>query len=189
MRAVCVFCGSSKGENQYWAPAEQLGAELARRGTTLVYGGGKIGQMGLIADSALKQGGKVIGVIPQFLIDWEVAHSGLSELIVVESMHERKAAMAERSDAFIAMPGGFGTLEEFFEVLTWLQLGLHTKPCIVLNVNDFYSPLLDFLRSAHAAGFISNESMALVTVCDTISDLLSLLEKAGPSSGFQEELT
>ena len=190
MRSVCVFCGSSKGEqSRYWETAVTLGAELAEREITLIYGGGKIGLMGLLADSALKAGGTVVGVIPQFLIDWEVAHDRLTELIVVESIHERKAAMAERSDAFIALPGGFGTLEEFFEVLTWLQLRLHNKPCILMNIGDFYSPLLAFLQSAHETGFISNESMSLVTVCDSIEELMSLIERSTPSSAFREKLT
>lgn len=187
--ALCVFCGSASGDHLYQQVAEDLGIRLATSGTSLVYGGGKIGLMGVLAEAALAHGGKVIGVIPQFLIDLEVAHSGLTELITVNSMHERKAEMAARSDAFVALPGGFGTMEEFFEVLTWLQLGLHTKPCILLNVNGFYTPLLQFLHSSHDAGFISDKSMALLTVCSTVDELMNIIRSVGNNSSFHEERT
>ena len=135
MKRVCVFCGSSAGSRpEYRACAEELGAELARRKIGLVFGGGNVGLMGAIADSVLKAGGEAIGVIPEHLMNLEIGHKQLAKLHVVRSMHERKAMMADLSDAFIALPGGFGTLEEFCEVLTWSQLGLHEKPCGIVNV-------------------------------------------------------
>ncbi len=188
-RSVCVFCGSAKGDQHYEFYALELGKQLAQANTTLIYGGGNIGLMGILADEALRRSGRVVGVIPQFLIDLEVAHHGLTELIVVQSMHERKAEMAARSDAFVALPGGFGTMEEFFEVLTWLQLGLHNKPCILLNVNAFYTPLLQFLQSAHDAGFISAESMSLVRVCNTTDELMEIISNLPQEDRFQEERT
>ena len=135
MKRICVFCGSSPGSRpEYRAAAEEMGAELVRKNVALVYGGGDVGLMGIIADAVLKAGGQVQGIIPENLMAREIGHKGLTKLHVVRSMHERKALMADLSDAFIAMPGGFGTLEEFFEVLTWTQLGLHAKPCGMLNV-------------------------------------------------------
>ncbi len=159
MNSVCVFCGSSPGNDPAYAEAaSQLGRTLAERDITLVYGGGHVGLMGVVADSALGAGGEVIGVMPRSLVDREIGHAGLTKLHVVRSMHERKALMAELSDGFVALPGGNGTLEEFFEVLTWAQLGEHRKPCGLLNVASYYDPLLkvfdqmvekDFLREAH----------------------------------------
>jgi len=135
MKRICVFCGSSPGSRpEYRAAAEELGAELARRGTGLVYGGGNVGLMGVLADAVLRAGGEAVGVIPKHLMAREVGHNGLTKLHVVRSMHERKALMADLSDAFVAMPGGYGTLEEFCEIVTWAQLGLHAKPCGILNV-------------------------------------------------------
>src|SRR6266481_626511 len=135
LRAVCVFCGSSFGRRaEYREAAEELGRLLARRGISLVYGGGNVGLMGVIADACLGAGGRVVGVMPRSMVDREIAHLGLTELHVVESMHERKALMADLSDAFIALPGGYGTLEEFAEVVTWSQLGIQVKPCGLLNV-------------------------------------------------------
>ncbi len=143
MGNVCVFCGSSFGASPVYATAARaLGSLLAARGSTLVYGGSRVGLMGAVADAALAAGGKVIGVIPQSLVLKEVAHSGLTELRVVDSMHERKAMMADLSGGFIALPRGFGTFEEFCEVLTWAQLGLHRKPCALLNVNGYFDDLL-----------------------------------------------
>ncbi|MXV15943.1 TIGR00730 family Rossman fold protein [Hufsiella ginkgonis] len=142
LKAICIFCGSNfNGDPALSAAVEQLAAILVRNNITLVYGGGKVGVMGLIADAALARGGKVIGVIPRFLVDKEVGHTGISELIIIENMHQRKQKMADLSDGFIVLPGGFGTLEEFFEVLTWLQLGLHGNPVGVLNIGGFYDPL------------------------------------------------
>ena len=157
MRALCVFCGSADGKRaEYRAAATQLGSLMATKGIDLVYGGARIGLMGAVADAALAAGGKVIGVIPTDLVEKEVAHSGLTELHVVSSMHERKALMAELADGFIAMPGGFGTCEELIEVLTWAQLGLHSKPCGLLNVAGYYDPLLKFFAHSQHEGFITS---------------------------------
>ncbi|WP_411349829.1 TIGR00730 family Rossman fold protein [Paenibacillus sp. WLX2291] len=143
MNNIAVFCGSSNGALElYREQAFALGQELAKRGLTLVYGGANVGLMGAVADGTLAAGGHVIGVLPHFLQDREIAHTGLSELIVVESMHERKAKMAELADGFIALPGGPGTLEEYFEIFTWAQLGLHSKPCGLLNIHGYFDPLL-----------------------------------------------
>jgi uncharacterized protein (TIGR00730 family) len=162
---MCVFCGSSSGSRPAYAEAARaLGEALARRGLGLVTGGGRVGLMGVITDAAMGAGGEVIGVIPEALAAKEVAHAGLTELRVVGSMHERKAIMAELSDGFVALPGGFGTLEEFFEVLTWAQLGLHPKPCALLNVAGYYDPLLSLLDHAVAEGFVKPIHRALVLV-------------------------
>ena len=143
MRSVCVYCGSNAGARPAYADkAVQLGARLAREGLALVYGGGNVGLMGIVADAALAAGGEVIGVIPEQLVGWEVAHAGLTRLEIVANMHERKARMFDLSDAFIALPGGFGTLDEMFEMLTWRQLGLGDKPCAFLDVDGFYAPLI-----------------------------------------------
>ena len=155
MRAICVFCGASAGNRPAYAEAARsLAATLAERDLTLIYGGGSIGVMGVLADAMLAGGGRVIGVLPEHLSRREVAHAGVTEMHIVGSMHERKALMARRADAFIALPGGLGTLEELFEVLTWSQLGLHSKPCALLNVDDYYDPLIAFLDGAVARGFV-----------------------------------
>lgn len=165
MRRVCVFCGSSRGADPvYGALARHTGTLLAERGLTLVYGGGGIGLMGALADAVLAAGGHVIGVIPEALAVREVAHAGLPDLRVVPSMHARKALMAELADAFVALPGGLGTLEELFEIVTWAQLGLHAKPCGVVNANGYYDPLVALLDRAVAAGFVRPEHRALVLV-------------------------
>lgn len=159
---ICVYCGSSAGNDEaYGLAAESLGRIIAQKGMTLVYGGAKVGNMGRIADAALAEGGTVVGVIPRALVDKEIAHTGLSDLHVVTSMHERKAKMAALSDGFIAMPGGLGTLEELFEMLTWSQLGFHQKPCGLLNVRGYYNELLRFLEKAVAEGFIRKQHEAL----------------------------
>jgi len=164
-RAVCVFCGSNPGRRPgYLAVARQLGGILAGAGVHVVYGGGRIGMMGALADAALAAGGRVTGVIPRHLAEREVAHDGLDELHVVSSMHERKALMASLADAFVTLPGGFGTLEETFEVLTWSQLGLHEKPLLVLEVGSFYAPLVAFLDHAAEEGFLRREHRALLLV-------------------------
>ena len=176
MRRVCVFCGSSVGTNPaYSDAAEAMGRLLARRSIGLVYGGGHVGLMGVVANAALAAGGEVIGVIPQALADREIAHAGLTDLHVVDSMHTRKAMMAELSDAFIAMPGGVGTFEEFFEAVTWTQLGLHRKPCGLLNVNAFYSPLAAFIDLAVTEGFIKPVHRAVIVVDDDPARLLDSL--------------
>jgi uncharacterized protein (TIGR00730 family) len=181
MQSVCVFCGSSFGDKPiYRELAEQLGRTLADRGLTLVYGGGNVGLMGVVADAALGAGGRVVGVIPQALVDWEVAHDGLTELIVVQSMHERKARMAEASDAFIALPGGYGTFEEFCEVLTWSQLGLHRKPCGVLNVEGYYDPLLALFERAVQDRFLAAEQRDLVLADTDVNALLDRIASYQP---------
>jgi hypothetical protein len=165
MRRVCVFCGSSHGASPVYAEAARdLGRRLARRGLGLVYGGGKVGLMGEVADAALAAGGEVIGVIPYALEAREVGHRGLTEMHVVDSMHERKARMADLSDGFLALPGGIGTLEELFEVWTWGQLGLHSKPCALLDVAGYYSPLLAFLDRTVDEGFLRPAHRAVLLV-------------------------
>jgi uncharacterized protein (TIGR00730 family) len=155
LRRICVFCGSSPGVRPaYGQAAQTVGRLLGRRGIELVYGGGHVGLMGILADACLNEGGRVIGVIPQALADKEVAHAGLTELRIVGSMHERKFVMAELSDAFLALPGGYGTWEEFFEVLTWSQLGIQRKACGMLNVDGYYDPLLDMADKALLDGFV-----------------------------------
>jgi uncharacterized protein (TIGR00730 family) len=181
MKRICVFCGSSAGSRpEYRACAEELGAELVRRNLGLVYGGGNVGLMGAIADSVLQAGGEAIGVIPEHLMAREIGHKNLTKLHVVHSMHERKALMADLSDAFIALPGGFGTLEEFFEVLTWSQLGLHAKPCGILNVLDYYTPLLAMLDHAVNERFLKAQNRALVLARETPPELLQALEEWHP---------
>ncbi|MCS6800690.1 MAG: TIGR00730 family Rossman fold protein [Chloroflexota bacterium] len=181
MHAVCVFCGSNVGNAMaYRAAAEEVGSTLADLGITLVYGGGQIGLMGVVADAALARGGRVIGVIPEPLAIKEVAHAGLTELHLVSSMHERKALMMELSDGFIALPGGFGTLEEFFEVVTWGQLGIHRKPCGLLNVAGYYDPLIRFLDAAVEHGFIAPEHRQLVLEDSSIAGLLRQMQAYRP---------
>jgi uncharacterized protein (TIGR00730 family) len=176
MRRVCVFCGSNVGAHPAYADAaEAMGALLARRQVGIVYGGGNVGLMGVLANAALAAGGEVIGVVPQALADREIAHAGLTQLHVVDSMHTRKAMMADLSDAFVAMPGGVGTFEEFFEAVTWTQLGLHRKPCGLLNVNAFYSPLAAFIDLAVSEGFIKPVHRAAIVVDDDAERLLDTL--------------
>jgi uncharacterized protein (TIGR00730 family) len=175
MKRVCVFCGSSVGNRSIYKDAAiAMGTQLAERGIGLVYGGGNVGLMGVVADAVLAAGGDVIGVIPRSLADREVAHLGVTDLRVVDSMHTRKAMMADLSDAFIAMPGGVGTFEEFFEAVTWTQLGVHRKPCGLLNAGEFYTPLAAFIDQAVTAGFIKPVHRAIV-VCD--DDPARLLDK------------
>jgi len=181
MRRICVFCGSSPGSRpEYGAAAEEMGAELGRRNIGLVYGGGNVGLMAIIADSVLRAGGEAQGVIPEHLMAREVGHRGLTKLHVVRSMHERKALMADLSDAFVALPGGFGTLEEFCEVVTWTQLGLHAKPCGVLNVLGYYSPLLAMFDHAVEERFLKPENRALVIARESPADLLQALDEWSP---------
>src|SRR5277367_6631848 len=167
LRRICIFCGSSSGRRSVYEQAVQhVGRLLAVRGIELVYGGGNVGLMGTLANACLESGGRVIGVIPQSLVDKEVAHTGLTELRVVRSLHERKFLMAELSDAFLALPGGFGTWEELFEMLTWSQLGIHRKACGLLNVNGYYDPLLEFADRAVSEGFLreANRNLLLTDV-------------------------
>lgn len=181
MKRICVFCGSSPGNDPiYRASAEQLGAELTRRSIGLVFGGGNVGLMGAIADAVLKAGGEATGVIPEHLMTREIGHNRLTKLHIVRSMHERKAMMADLSDAFIALPGGFGTLEEFCEVLTWSQLGLHTKPCGVVNVKGYYTPLLAMLDHAVEEKFLKPQNRVLVLSRETPSELFQAFEQWRP---------
>ena len=182
MRRVCVFTGSNAGaRGEYADAAQQFGRELVSRGHELVYGGGNVGLMGVLADSVLACGGKVVGVIPEALLAKEVAHAGLSELRVVASMHERKALMSDLADAFVALPGGLGTLDELFEVLTWAQLGLHAKPYGILNVCNYFDTLLAFLDHAVDEGFLKSEHRAMVITADSPQDLLGRLASYRPS--------
>jgi len=181
MKRICVFCGSSAGSRpEYRAAAEEMGAELARRNIGLVYGSGNVGLMGVLADTVLKAGGEAMGVIPENLMAREVGHKGLTKLHVVRSMHERKALMADLSDAFVALPGGFGTLEEFCEVVTWTQLGLHAKPCGVLNVLGFYTPLLAMFDHAVEERFLKPQNRGLVLARDSVVELLQALGEWRP---------
>ena len=176
IKRVCVFCGSSVGrQSLYQDAATAMGSLLASRGIGLVYGGGNVGLLGVIADAVLAGGGEVIGVIPRSLADREVAHTGVTDLRVVDSMHTRKAMMADLSDAFIAMPGGVGTFEEFFEAVTWTQLGVHRKPCGLLNTAGFYTPLAAFIDQAVTEGFIKPVHRASIVVDDHPERLLDSL--------------
>lgn len=178
MKSVCVFCGSSPGARpSYRAAAEALAVAIAKRGLDLVYGGASVGLMGALADAALAAGGRVVGVLPRALDRKEIAHAGLSELRVVDSMHERKAQMAERADAFVALPGGIGTLEEWFEVLTWSQLGFHAKPCGLLDVDGYFAPLLGMLDRAVHERFVTPEHRAMIVVANDADRLLEALER------------
>ena len=165
MKRLCVFCGSSPGAMpEYSQAARRLGSLLAQRQVGLVYGGGNVGMMGQLAKAVIEQGGEVIGVIPRELLEKKVAYTALSDLRVVGSMHERKALMAELADGFLALPGGLGTLEEFFEVWTWAQLGLHQKPCGLLNICDYYSPLITFLDHLVTQRFLAAAHRSMVMV-------------------------
>jgi len=182
MRAVCVFCGSQPGEAPaYVQAARDLGALLASQGLTVVYGGGHVGMMGALADSVLAAGGEIIGVIPEHLMRPEVAHQGLTELQIVDSMHTRKRAMAERADAFIVLPGGYGTFEEMFEMVTWLQLQLHAKPVGLINVAGYFDHLLAFLQHAAQQGFIRPQHRDLLSVESSAAALLDQLQRRAPA--------
>ena len=173
MNTICVFCGSSPGvRSDYADAARRLAGEMVLRGLRLVYGGAGQGVMAALADAMLSAGGEVVGVIPEALVEREIAHAGLTELRTVRSMHERKATMAELSDGFITLPGGLGTLDEFFELLTWGQLGLHDKPCGVLNVGGYFDRLLAFLETARDEGFVSEAILEGLVVEEDVSGLL-----------------
>lgn len=189
-RAVAVFCGSRVGADPRHAQAaERLGRSLAEAGIRLVYGGGRIGLMGRIADACLAAGGTVTGVIPTFLAKWEVAHEGAQEMIEVESMHTRKARMAELADAFIALPGGFGTLEELFETITWTQLGIHRKPIGLLNSAGFYDPLLALIEHSIAQGFVRPKYRSLLVAESDPAVLLDRLAAHEAPDGFVQWMT
>lgn len=173
MKNLCIYCGSSPGKRDAYALATQVcGQVLARRGIGLVYGGGNVGMMGRVADAVLAAGGRVVGIIPHHLADKELAHDGATEMIRVHSMHERKQLMADRSDGFIALPGGIGTLEELFETLTWLQLGLHRKPIGLLNVEGFFDAMLTFLDHMVEERFLKREHRELLIVDDDMDRLI-----------------
>jgi uncharacterized protein (TIGR00730 family) len=184
LRSICVFCGASAGRDARYADAAAaVGTELAGRGIELVYGGGRLGLMGAVADAALAAGGRVTGVIPAGLVARELAHRGVTDLRVVTTLHERKAVMAELADAFLALPGGLGTLEELAEVLSWAQLGLHAKPIGALDVGGFFRPLVAHLDHAAAEGFVSDRHRDLLLVDDDLGRLLGRFESwASPGS-------
>jgi uncharacterized protein (TIGR00730 family) len=182
MRRLCVFCGSKSGNGPSYAEVtRRLGEAIVRRGLGLVYGAGHVGLMGVLADAVLQSGGEVIGVIPQALVDKELAHSSLTEMHIVASMHERKALMADLSDAFLSLPGAFGTADECFEILTWAQLGLHAKPVGLLNVDGFFDPLLAWLDRTVREGFLRARHRQLLMVGDDPEDLLDRLMGARPA--------
>jgi uncharacterized protein (TIGR00730 family) len=181
LHSVCVFCGSSRGiDRAYTEAARSLGRTLAEANVRLIFGGGHVGLMGVLSNAALEAGGEVIGVIPGFLVERELAHSGLNDLRIVGSMHERKALMSELSDGFITLPGGTGTLEEFFEILTWAQLGEHEKPCGLLNVAGYYDPLLAVFDHMLDKGFLSQSNRALLLVESEPAKLLQRLDHYRP---------
>ncbi len=183
IKTICVFCGANTGLRPVFSEAAKaLGILIARRNMAVVYGGGNVGLMGVLADAALAEGGEVIGVIPKSLVERELAHTGVSELHIVPTMHERKALMADLSDAFIALPGGYGTLDEFFEVLTWAQLGIHAKPCGLLDVDGYFDNLLAFLDRAVNEGLLQAQNRKLFVVEHDASTLMHRLE--GQSPGF-----
>ncbi len=176
MKKLCIFCGSAAGHNpKYVELGHAIGELLVKNNIGLVYGGASIGLMGAIADSVLKNKGTVIGVIPQSLVDYEVAHSGLSELHIVDNMHQRKKLMYDNADAFLSLPGGMGTLDEMFEVLTWAQLNYHQKPSYIFNFEGFYDSLLSYLRHSNEEGFIKGEHLNLLRELKTLGELEKIL--------------
>jgi uncharacterized protein (TIGR00730 family) len=184
IRSICVFCGASTGRDPgYAAAAARTGETLARRGIRVIYGGGRLGLMGTVADAALAAGGEVIGVIPRGLVDRELAHPGLTELRIVGTLHERKAAMAELADGFVALPGGLGTLEELAEVLSWAQLDLHAKPIGLLDVGGYFGALESFLDHAVAEGFLAERNRRLLLRDDDLERLLGWFETWEPPAG------
>jgi uncharacterized protein (TIGR00730 family) len=188
IRSLCVYCGSSGAvAAQYRNAANELGAELARAGIALVYGGGRVGLMGLLADAALAAEGKVTGIIPSHLRDAEVAHRGVTELVVVDSMHERKRLMAERADAFAILPGGIGTLDEMFEIVSWKQLRLHDKPILLVDIGGYWAPLLALLDHIVDAGFAGVQTRGLLQVVPGIAALMAALSEV-PATSHQTEV-
>lgn len=188
--SLCVYCGSRVGKDTAFRDAaHEVGTEIGRRGWQLVYGGGQVGLMGVVADAVLAAGGKVVGVIPRVLMEREVGHQRLQELHVVETMHQRKHLMAERADAFVAMPGGIGTLEELYEVWTWRQLGYLYQPVGLLNVNQYYDPLLTFMDHTVAAGFLAPDQRALLQTDDRVPALLDRLYGLATATSSSEDLS
>lgn len=181
IRSLCVFCGSREGNDPaYRAAAVELGRVLAGRGIRLVYGGGSIGLMGTVADAVLAAGGQVVGVIPDFLMKYEIDHRNLSELVITGSMHDRKRRMFELSDAFVVLPGGLGTLDETFEIITWKQIRLHDSPIVVLDVAGYWRPMLDLVAGVVAGGFAHPRLLELFTVVDSVDAVMPALETAPP---------
>ena len=182
LRSVCVYCGSSShAEDDAKHVAHDVGTALGQRKIRVIYGGGRGGLMGPLADSALAAGGEVVGIIPEFIRSREIQHTGLTELHVVDSMHKRKSMMMERADAFVILPGGFGTMDETFEILTWKQLGLHNKPIVIFNCNKFWTPLLDLLDHMMARGSVPPEDVHMYAVVDTVDAMFEALAAApGP---------
>ena len=179
-RSVCVFCGSAPGVRpSYSAAARELGEALAKHHMTLVYGGGRLGLMGIVADAALNAGGRVIGVIPRMLIERELAHPNLTRQHVVSTMHERKTLMAEMSDGFVGLPGGMGTFDELVEIVTWAQLGLHAKPVVLANIERYFDPLYAMLDYAVAEGFVTVESRGRWRNADSVASVMGILTKEG----------
>ncbi len=179
MKSVCVYCGSSANVDQSFKDAaKRLGETLAAEKMRLVFGGGHVGLMGIVSDAVMDNGGEVVGIIPEHIAEKEVAHSGLTELHVVETMHERKQMMVDRSDAFIIMPGGLGTMDEFFEIFTWWQLGLHDKPIVIVNINEYWTPLLALLDNIIGHGFARADDRKFLTVVDDVQDVVSALQRA-----------
>jgi uncharacterized protein (TIGR00730 family) len=181
MKAVCVFCGSSAGRDpSFRLTATAAGSAIARAGLSVVYGGGKVGLMGAVADGALAAGGRVIGVMPRSLVERETAHAGLSELHIVETMHERKTRMADLADGFIALPGGAGTLDEFFEQWTWAQLGIHSKPCGLLNAKDYFGPLISMIERIVNEGFMAESYLKMLVIEAGIEPMLRRFSAYSP---------
>jgi uncharacterized protein (TIGR00730 family) len=175
---ICVFCASANGRQpEYAATASELGRRIAENGYGLVYGGATVGLMGLLADAALESGGEVVGVIPDVIMNLEIAHRGLTELHAVHTMHERKALMASRADAFVALPGGYGTMDEFIEIVTWAQLRIHSKACVLVNVDGYYDSLLQFFDQAVDNGLIKPHNRGLVQVASTATEALEIIER------------
>lgn len=180
IKRVCVYCGSNPGKrSEYTAAARLLGAGFAASGIETVYGGGRLGLMGAVADSALAAGGRVIGVMPRALVDMEVAHRGLTELHIVGSMHERKAMMTSLSDAFVILPGGWGTLDELCEALTWAQLNIHQKPCVLWNVAGYYNAFLAFLNHAEDQGLLKSKDHERLLVAHNLEEIMELVASGG----------
>ncbi|TGL53454.1 TIGR00730 family Rossman fold protein [Leptospira meyeri] len=183
IKNIAVYCGSAPGfDPNFMTAAYELGEYLANQQICLVYGGASVGLMGAVANGCLSKNGSVTGILPKFLKKKEIEHSGLGNLILVDSMHERKRKMFDLSDAFVVLPGGFGTMEEFFEVITWSQLGLHYKPVVLLNWNGFYNPLVQMFQSMVEAGFLKKENMNLVLILSETKDILSHLQNYSPST-------
>ncbi len=187
--ALCVYCGSSsRGAESHKAAARRLGQLLGQSGIKLVYGGGRVGLMGMVADAALAAGGEVIGVIPRFLDEYEIGHTKLTRLEIVDSMHERKALMAQLSAGFVILPGGLGTLDETFEIVTWKQLGLHDKPIVVVDVDGYWTPLKQLVDGIVTNGYARPENAALATFVDAVDDVLpALLAMPEPSVSLSEK--